>query len=324
MRASSSAFFLSLLHGHANAEEANIKTSAKTIRRIDCHVPSVLAMTNFTGFFATLRMTLCLSSLVCRATHVLSSKIISHLPPQTNLQANIETDSWDTLCNKYSRVGESWVNTGLINVLKKYFNKAAVPGGATSNTGSSSGSAAAATIGNGDYYFKVANSSSQEFVVCADNTGNDPLIANRASYGGDWEKITVVNNSDGTISLKSGANGKYVCAVIDENSQLLARSASIGTWEKFYPVQAGDGKFGLKAVANNKYVCADFNNGGTLRAISDSVAGSWEAFGIYQTSGTQVNSSSATSSGGNTASNGIAAGKYYLSVSDEVIIAELK
>ncbi len=233
---------------------------------------------------------------------------------QTNLQANIETDSWDTLCNKYSRVGESWVNTGLINVLKKYFNKAAVPGGATSNTGSSSGSAAAATIGNGDYYFKVANSSSQEFVVCADNTGNDPLIANRASYGGDWEKITVVNNSDGTISLKSGANGKYVCAVIDENSQLLARSASIGTWEKFYPVQAGDGKFGLKAVANNKYVCADFNNGGTLRAISDSVAGSWEAFGIYQTSGTQVNSSSATSSGGNTASNGIAAGKYYLSV----------
>ncbi|MBQ7433658.1 MAG: cellulase family glycosylhydrolase [Lachnospiraceae bacterium] len=201
---------------------------------------------------------------------------------QTNLQANIETDSWDTLCNKYSRVGESWANTGLINVMKKYFTKAAVAGGATSGTGS--GSAASASISNGEYYLKVANSSNTEYVVCAENAGADPLVANRSSYGGAWESVTVVNNSDGTISLKSGANDKYVCAVIDENNQLLARSASIGTWEKFYLVQAGDGKFGLKALANDKYVCADFNNGGTLRAISDSVAGSWEAFTFHKVS----------------------------------------
>ncbi len=228
---------------------------------------------------------------------------------QTNLQANIETDSWDTLCSKYSQVGNSWANTGLINVMKPYFAQAAVSGDGTS-------SYSGASLSNGDYYLQVADSSNTEWVVCGENYGDDPLIANRSSYGGDWEKVTIENNSDGTISLKSGSNGKYVCAVIDENSQLLPRSSSIGTWEKFSLVQAGNGKYGLQSAANGKYVCADFNNGGQLRAISDSIAGSWEAFAIYTTDGSNQNSSSGSTSSGSSTSSKLADGTYYFSVKD--------
>lgn len=239
---------------------------------------------------------------------------------QSNLQANIETDSWDTLCTKYSQVGNSWANTGLINVMKPYFAKAAVSADGSSTGSGSSASYASASLSNGDYYFVATNSDGSNYVVCAENTGSDPLIANRSSYGGAWETLTIVNNSDGTISLKSGANGLYVCAVIDENSQLLARSSAISTWEKFYLVQAGDGKYGLKAVANDLYVCADFNNGGQLRAISSSIAGSWEAFSIYTTSGSSQNSSSGSSSSSSSSSSSASAtlsdGEYYFSVKD--------
>ena len=213
---------------------------------------------------------------------------------QTNQHANIETDSWDTLCTKFSKVGESWANTGLVEVMKKYLAQATVSGGSSSGSSSS-------TVSNGAYYLAVTDSNNTEYVVCAENTGAEPLIANRTSCGGAWETLKIENNGDGTVALKSAANDLYVCAVIDENCQLLARSSSVSTWEKFYLVQAGDGKFGLKAVANDKYVCADFNNGGQLRAISDSVAGSWEAFSVYTTSGIRVTSGS----GGNSGSSGV-------------------
>ena len=139
------------------------------------------------------------------------------------------------------------------------------------------------TVADGEYYFMASTGK----IVCAEDTGASPLVANRDSYGGAWETITIVNNSDGTVSLKSGANGNYICAVIDESNQLLARSASIGTWEKFYLERLSSGNFALKAYANNKYVCADQNNGNVLYADRDS-AGGWETFQIYTTGGSPV------------------------------------
>ena len=124
-------------------------------------------------------------------------------------------------------------------------------------------------------------------VVCADNTGASPLAASRNSYGGAWETLTIVNNNDGTVSLKSSANGKYVCAVIDEENQLLARSSSIGTWEKFYLERLSSGNFALKAYANGKYVSADQNKNNVLYADRDA-AGGWETFRLYTTSGNSV------------------------------------
>ena len=135
-------------------------------------------------------------------------------------------------------------------------------------------------VENGEYYFtSIANGG----VVCAENGGSDPLIANRESCGGAWESIKIENNGDGTVSLKSSANGKYVCAVVDEQNQLLPRSSSASDWEKFEIVEIQNGEYALKARANNKYVKADLDNGGKLVASSDSVAGAWEAFKITKT-----------------------------------------
>ena len=138
-----------------------------------------------------------------------------------------------------------------------------------------SAQAAQVLLADGTY---VLTSVANEMVVCAENYGNDPLVANRDSHGGNWEEFILVNNSDGTISLQSAYNGLYVCAVIDEENQLLARSASISTWEKFEIEHITESQYALKAVANEKYVQADLNNSGVLTAASDSIGGAWEAF----------------------------------------------
>ena len=126
-------------------------------------------------------------------------------------------------------------------------------------------------------YFVTAEANKK--VVCADNTGASPLAAIRDNYGGAWESLYVVNNADGTVSFRSGANNKYVCAVIDESNQLVARSSVINDWEKFELVKVNDTQFALKSKANGKYVKADMNASGNsqLKAESDSVQ-AWECF----------------------------------------------
>ncbi len=178
----------------------------------------------------------------------------------------------------------------------------------SSNTGSSgtqTDSYPTASVANGEYYLKGVNTGK---VVCADNYGNNTIIANRDSYGGDWEKFTLVNNGDGTVSLLSGANNKYVCMVNDDKQQLIPRSTAIDAWEKFYLVQVSEEQYALKSVANNKYVTVNENDSNNLYATA-SAAQAWELFNIYTTSGNKVTSSS--NSGGSSAST-IANGDYYL------------
>lgn len=126
------------------------------------------------------------------------------------------------------------------------------------------------------YITSIANGQ----VVCAENGGSETIVANRSSCGGAWETFQIVNNNDGTVSLKSIANGKYVCAVIDENNQLLPRSESVGTWEKFIIEKISDGEYALYSLANGKYIQANLNDGGKLFATSETVAGAWEVFDI--------------------------------------------
>ena len=126
------------------------------------------------------------------------------------------------------------------------------------------------------YITSIANGQ----VVCAENGGSETIVANRSSCGGAWETFQIVNNNDGTVSLKSIANGKYVCAVIDENNQLLPRSERVGTWEKFIIEKISDGEYALYSLANGKYVQANLNDGGKLFATSETVAGAWEVFDI--------------------------------------------
>lgn len=143
---------------------------------------------------------------------------------------------------------------------------------------------------NGKYSIKsVAN----EKYVATENGGSDPIVANRDSYGGSWETFYLINNDDGTVSLKADANNKYVCAVLDEENQLVPRSESVGTWEKFQIYKISDTEYGLKSAENGKYVKADLDNGGKLIAGSDSIAGAWEAFNIEKL-GDEISSAKAT------------------------------
>lgn len=181
-------------------------------------------------------------------------------------KVNIETDSYETILSVWSNAGNCYENTGLMNVVKDY-----TPGTVRPTQ--------YVTVPNGTYYL-----SCNDKIVCADNYGNNPLIANRDSFGGAWETLHVINNADGTISFKSDINGKYVCAVIDDKGQLIARSDVIDAWEKFKLVNIHSNQYAIKSVANGKYVTADFNdteNNGQLKAMSDSIGGAWEAFYFY-------------------------------------------
>lgn len=156
--------------------------------------------------------------------------------------------------------------------------------------GSSSVTYNTVKLSNGKYSIK---SVTNEKYVVAENGGSDPIVANRDSYGGSWETFYLINNDDGTVSLKADANNKYVCAVLDEENQLVPRSESVGTWEKFQIYKISDTEYGLKSAENGKYVKADLDNGGKLIAGSDSIAGAWEAFNIEKL-GDETSSAKAT------------------------------
>ena len=148
------------------------------------------------------------------------------------------------------------------------------------------------TVKLSDGKYSIKSVVNEKYVV-AENGGSDPIVANRDSYGGSWETFYLINNDDGTVSLKADANNKYVCAVLDEENQLVPRSESVGTWEKFQIYKISDTEYGLKSAENGKYVKADLDNGGKLIAGSDSIAGAWEAFNIEKL-GDETSSAKAT------------------------------
>ncbi|GAA0137808.1 hypothetical protein YSY43_46490 [Paenibacillus sp. YSY-4.3] len=172
---------------------------------------------------------------------------------------NISSDSASTISSKWSKFNtENFrANTTLQNLVKKYTTGTTPPPAPSG------------------YSYLVSQANQQ--IVSAENYGNDPLVANRASAG-DWELFEIITNNDGTLSLKSKVNGKYVAADLNISGKLIARSDTIQQWEKFKKVDLSDGAIALQALANNKYVSVDLNNGAGLIANRDSVGGAWEAF----------------------------------------------
>jgi hypothetical protein len=69
-------------------------------------------------------------------------------------------------------------------------------------------------------------------IVTADNAGASPLIANRTAVG-QWETFQLINNSNGTVSLRALANNMIVTADNAGASPLIANRTAIGTWEQF-------------------------------------------------------------------------------------------
>jgi hypothetical protein len=103
--------------------------------------------------------------------------------------------------------------------------------------------------------------------------GGGSLIAN----GSAAEFFTQVAAGTGTIALRSGVTGKYVCAENAGAAPLVANRDAIGLWETFTLVRNGDGSVSLRAAVNNMYVCAE--NAGAASLIANRAAiGAWESF----------------------------------------------
>ena len=90
-------------------------------------------------------------------------------------------------------------------------------------------------------------------------TNQNELIANKNNANSDREKFRILKNFDGTYSLKSVHNSKYVCAEVNAISNLKANRDWINDWEKFYIEKNNDNSFSFKAYENGKYISAAFN-----------------------------------------------------------------
>ncbi len=118
--------------------------------------------------------------------------------------------------------------------------------------------------------------------VCAENAGKDALAANRDALGGAWELFSLRKNGDGSFSLKSAANGKYVSADPGRGGLLLAEGPVVDLREKFdlRKIPGKPGTFTLWSRAAGKYVSVDESQGNRLVADRD-VAGDGEEFRIF-------------------------------------------
>jgi aryl-phospho-beta-D-glucosidase BglC (GH1 family) len=126
-------------------------------------------------------------------------------------------------------------------------------------------------------YIKLKSGITNKY-VCADNYGESNLIANRDSTG-NWEHFLFYNNNDGTISIQSRANNKFLCAVFDHNNKknpIIARSNHIQDWEKFYVENINNGKIAFRTFINNKYIQVNPYDK-QLYALGEKI-GTWEEF----------------------------------------------
>src|SRR5262249_26998612 len=84
-------------------------------------------------------------------------------------------------------------------------------------------------LGGGNVAFR---SRANGMYVCAENAGNNPLVANRGAVG-PWETFARVTNADGSVSFRAQVNGRYVVAENAGAASLIANRTAIGAWEKF-------------------------------------------------------------------------------------------
>jgi uncharacterized protein len=115
-------------------------------------------------------------------------------------------------------------------------------------------------------------------LVCADNAGASPLIANRTAIG-TWERFDLLDAGGGNIALRARANNRIVTADNAGASPLIANRTSVGPWETFQLVRNADGSVSLKAGANGRFVTAE-NAGASALIANRTAIGAWEEFDL--------------------------------------------
>jgi hypothetical protein len=112
--------------------------------------------------------------------------------------------------------------------------------------------------------------------VVAENSGNEPLIANRGAVG-PWEKFDLIDLGNDKIALRAQANDRYVCAENQGGAPLIANRDALGSWEGFTLIRNAVGTVSLRAEANGMLVVAE--DGGSKPLIANrSAPGPWEKF----------------------------------------------
>jgi hypothetical protein len=120
-----------------------------------------------------------------------------------------------------------------------------------------------------------ANANGQ--IVTAENAGASALIANRVVVD-VWETFDVIDNADGSVSLHSHADSKYVDAA-NSTTSLIADSTTIGPNEEFDLVYNPDGSISFHAHSDGDIVTAENAGASPLIANRTSV-GQWESFQV--------------------------------------------
>ncbi|GIF49341.1 hypothetical protein DFJ67_2164 [Asanoa ferruginea] len=129
-------------------------------------------------------------------------------------------------------------------------------------------------VGGGD--IALLSLDADRFMTVSDNTSALELGAVRVA--GDADKFQIVTNADGSISLRSKLNGKYVSAD-SEDRTLTANRDTIGPWEKFTRYAPGVGPNPILAGVNDRFVTAESAGAKPLIA-NRQLDGLWENFQI--------------------------------------------
>jgi hypothetical protein len=92
-------------------------------------------------------------------------------------------------------------------------------------------------------------------IVCAENAGASPLVANRSSIG-NWEQFNIWFDQNNDISFQAAVNGEFVTAENAGNSTLIANRTAIGSWETFFGNSyfPGTKVLNFMATVNNRWV----------------------------------------------------------------------
>lgn len=121
---------------------------------------------------------------------------------------------------------------------------------------------------------KVALRAHNGQYVCAEDGGNQDLVANRNTHR-EWETFEIVELEDNHIALKA-CNGKFVRAKGGGGGKLIADRYWIKNHETFLLVNRGSNMIALRTY-NGKYVCAENGGGKDLIANRDQIK-EWETF----------------------------------------------
>ncbi len=119
-----------------------------------------------------------------------------------------------------------------------------------------------ATLGSASYYMQSVGNG--KLVSSADDYMRAQTDNTYVVVEGSWERLVLVNNSDGTISLLDPNNekhkNKYITVKTEDQNRLVAESDSVGVNEKFYLyviTEGGTNYYALKSYANGKFVSID-------------------------------------------------------------------